>query len=132
MKKDEKEAPVKEAAPAAAAKKPAAKKSAAGKKSVKTAGKPAAKKPAAKAAKGMNRILHPLLHHPFRLYLVGNCHAAGIFRRHLGKPGSVNRPGNQGTQQHKTQKSTEGRSKHWENSAQRLRRSASSRSTIRP
>ena len=51
MKKDEKEAPVKEAAPAAAAKKPAAKKSAAGKKSVKTAGKPAAKKPAAKAAK---------------------------------------------------------------------------------
>ncbi len=53
MKKDEKEAPVKEAAPAAAAKKPAAKKSAAGKKSVKTAGKPAAKKPAAKAAKGV-------------------------------------------------------------------------------
>ncbi len=48
MKKDEKEAPVKEAAPAAAAKKPAAKKSAAGKKSVKTAGKPAAK-----AAKGV-------------------------------------------------------------------------------
>ena len=53
MKKDEKEAPVKEAAPAAAAKKPTAKKSAAGKKSVKTAGKPAAKKPAAKAAKGV-------------------------------------------------------------------------------
>ena len=53
MKKDEKEAPVKEAAPVAAAKKPAAKKSAAGKKSVKTAGKPAAKKPAAKAAKGV-------------------------------------------------------------------------------